>query len=114
MAPKTAKTFRVITPDQIQQARRGRTATLNPEVTEALAMVAVSGETHRRASKLVFSQGVVLEMFGAVPEKNKRPNVASKIQSHWKELHGANAPALTIAWIPGEDLPQVFAVAAKG
>ena len=114
MAPKAKATFRVITPDQIQQARRGRTVVLNPELTEALGQVAVSGSTHRRASKEVFSQGVILEMFGAVSEKNKRPNVSAKIHSHWKDLHGENAPGLTIAWIPGEDLPQVFAVASKG
>ena len=88
---------RVITRSERVRARRGRTAVILDSVLAELKPVTMDGEN-----------GAVVTSFGSVDDKTKRGAIAGKIKTHWKALHGENAPKLEIDWIPGENLPQVF------
>jgi hypothetical protein len=85
---------KVISLDAVAQTRRGRQATLRPEVTKALGRV---DETH--AVNLA-------EEFGQVAQGKDRQRTSSQIRAHWNALRGENAPKINVIYSP-EGEPQV-------
>ena len=100
MATATKGKSRLVPVDSFIVARRGRTATIDPKVMEALKILPADG-----------SVGMVLdEEFGKVAKGSPQSKVRAQIQAHWKALHGDKA-SVSVRWTPGETgLAQVRAV----
>lgn len=97
----TAKhVVQVIKRSERVRAPRGRKAVILPEVLADLGAVTFDGEN-----------GCIVAAFGTADvESGKRGAIAGKIKSHWKALHGEDAPKLEVDWLKDSNLPQVFTV----
>lgn len=88
--------------ETFQIARRGRVATVDPELASALANIPTDG-----------SKGKILSLFADV-EKDRQSTVRQKIQAAWKDAH-PNGPKLSVMWTPGEaGRPQVIVKPSRG